>query len=61
VFLDFCSAFNAALADVEKGGGVGLRHFASWRKVGAGTLLQGRQLRRHHRALTLVQMSALEI
>jgi hypothetical protein len=41
--------------------GLALRHCRNFGKVSAGALSKGRQLRRYHRALTLVEVPPLQV
>src|SRR5262249_43895703 len=60
MIVDFGGTLDAALADVEKIGGLGLGGFANWRMLVIAAL-QRRQLGRHHSALRGIQMSAPDI
>jgi hypothetical protein len=58
---DIGSAFDATLTNIEKLRGLGLRHFANWRKVSPRALPHVGQLRRHHGALALVEVTPPKI
>src|SRR5262249_43681408 len=60
VVTDFPCAFDAALSDVKKLGGLRLGGFANWRMLVVAAF-ERRQSFRDHSPLTLIQVTALEI
>jgi len=61
VVADFGRAFHAALANIEKIGGLSLGQVANWRLAPISAVAERRQLGRHHGALAFVQVPTPQV